>query len=469
MDAPQPPSRDPALRPALVAALLAAAWVLAHLDQPLVEDSLFWWVPQGLLIAEQGPLLRPAGALPEALLAGLSAQTTPPQWADGIPDYAHPPLWFAWLGLFVRLFGPHIEAIHLACLLPAMLAASGFAVLGQRLGGRWSGLALFGLPPFLAQLLRPELDLPLLAVTPWALLALHHGRWGFFALLGALAPWCKEPGVLLLAPALARAWDERRWRPEALAPLASLGAWALLHGAPAQPEHLPASLTAWAADLYWSLRIVFWEQGRGLLLVGGLLLGGRALLRPALRPALVQIAVWVGFFSVVGFFVSRTPGAAATHVRYFLPGMALAAVLLAGRHPYLALAGLFYLSARSPFGPEASLFGLHQAQAERAAAPQIAAQLEAGDRVWVGSYQAAALSQPWAGVVEAPLTGFFVYGPDTQPGALSPGDRLWQAAYGEPLGLLGRDLPLRCEAPLAVGEAWVRVCTVQDAGAADPG
>jgi hypothetical protein len=97
--------------------------------------------------------------------------------------------------------------------------------------------------------------------------------------------------------------------------------------------------------------------------------------------------------------------------------MALAAVLLAGRHPYLALAGLFYLSARSPFGPEASLFGLHQAQAERAAAPQIAAQLEAGDRVWVGSYQAAALSQPWAGVVEAPLAGFFVYGPDTRPGA----------------------------------------------------
>ena len=36
----------------------------------------------------------------------------PPQWADGLPDYGHPPLWFWWMGLSLRVFGPNHFAVH---------------------------------------------------------------------------------------------------------------------------------------------------------------------------------------------------------------------------------------------------------------------------------------------------------------------------------------------------------------------
>ena len=107
-----PPQATPNLSAELGAVLVALGVVLWGLDLPLVEDGLFWWVPQGLLAAETGPqwvLDRlPQAARPEAAL--------PPQWADGLPDYGHPPLWFWWMGLFLRAFGPNHFAVHLAAL-----------------------------------------------------------------------------------------------------------------------------------------------------------------------------------------------------------------------------------------------------------------------------------------------------------------------------------------------------------------
>lgn len=446
---PGPLSRS-SLLPIALAALAAASWVLLGLDAPLTEDALFWWAPQGLIVAERGLSLSPAGELP-ALMRSATAEALP-QWAGGIPDYAHPPLWFWWLGLFFRLFGPTVTAAHLACLLPAAASAAGFAALGARVAGRWSGLAVLLLPPYLAQLLRPELDLPLLAVVPWALLALVEGRWGWFFALGLLAPWCKEPGVLLALPAFARALQERRLHPAALAPLLGLGLWALVGPGLARPEHSPASALAWLADLRWALQLVFVEQGRWALLLGAAL-GWRGLRYPPVGLGLSFGLGWLLFFSGVAFFVSRTPGIAFTHVRYFLPGMCVLVVILAGRLPFLALLGLPFLRAPSPFGPEASLWGQDAARAEQAAAPWIAARLAEGERVWVGSYQAAGLSQPWAGYVAAPLHGLSVYGPDTLPAALAEGDLFVVAAYGEPAGRLGRELPLRSLTPFTVGEA----------------
>ncbi len=439
--------------PVAVAGLLAAAWVLANLRAPLVEDSLFWWVPKGLLAAEQGPRLVLDGPLPAAMRTG---GPVPPQWAGGLPDYAHPPLWAWWLGLALRL-SPSVEAVHLAALPAAVLAAAGFAALGARLGNRWSGLAVFALPPFLAQLLRADLDLPLLAVVPWAMVALIRGRWGRFAALGLLAPWLKEPGVLLAAPAVLRAWRERRWRPAALAPLAGLAAWGLLHRL-AEPERLPASPLAWLGDLAVAGRLVFLEQGRWLLLLG-LPWSGRLLRRPPARLALALGLVWTAFFAAVGFFATRGALAPLTHVRYFLPGMAVLVVVLAGRWPWLALLGLAWLRAPSPFGPEASLYGLDAARAERDAAPWIAEAARTGE-VWVGSYQAAALTQPWAGQVAEPVRGIRVYGPDTDPAAIPEGAVVVLAAYGEPAGRLAHALAWEEAARWRRGSAVVRAMRV---------
>ena len=47
-----PPQATPNLSAELGAVLVALGVVLWGLDLPLVEDGLFWWVPQGLLAAE---------------------------------------------------------------------------------------------------------------------------------------------------------------------------------------------------------------------------------------------------------------------------------------------------------------------------------------------------------------------------------------------------------------------------------
>ena len=417
-------------------ALLAAAWVLSQLSVPLVEDSLFWWVPKGLLAAQDGLTLALNGRLPEAMHTGPLGAATAPQWSGGLPDYAHPPLWYWWLGIFLR-FSPTVEAVHLACLVPAMAAGAGFAALGVRLGKPLSGLVVFALPPFAAQLLRPELDLPLLGILPWALIALLDRRWNRFALLGVLATLCKEPGVLLMAPAAVIAMQERRFRWQVLAPLLALGAWGLLHGWLARPERLPDGAVPWIVDLGTVLSIFFLEQGRWLLLAGLPLLWRE-------RPLGAFVLTWAVFFATVGFFANRGTLDTYTHVRYLLPGMAVAAVVMAGRWPWMALGGLLWLRTASPYGPEASLHGIDVARSGQDAAPWIQAQIDQGQTVWVGSHLAAALTQPWAGMVDVPTQGIRVYSIQTLPAELRPGSILIASGYGEPTGaiLAGRDTEL---------------------------
>lgn len=446
--------------PLVLAVALAAAWVLWGLDAPLVEDSLFWWVPKGLLAAQEGPGRALAGALPDAVTAGLTPETTPPQWRGGLPDYAHPPLWYAWLGMVLSQAAT-VQAVHLACLPPAVLAAAGFVALGHRLGNPWAGLAVLCLPPVVAQAWRPELDLPLLAAVPWALVALMDGRWRAFAALSALAVWCKEPGVLLVVPAVWRAARERRLRWEALAPLAALGAWGLAHPEGlATPERLPESLAGWVTrDLPLSFRLALVEQGRWLLLLGApLALWGKDRSLPHQLLAVFALT-WVVFFSVVGFSTGRSPGFVLTHVRYFVPGIAVLVVLVGSRWPWLALPGLLWLHDRSPYGPEGSLWGIDVGRAEAAAAPWV--DEEARRRpVWVGSYQAAGLTQPWAGRMHRPVMGFRVYAADTAPATLAVGSALLLADYGEPAGRLQRGLSLEEEQRWTVGDAHVVAYTV---------
>jgi len=446
--------------PLALAVALAAGWVLFGLDAPLVEDSLFWWVPKGLLAAQGGPARVLAGALPDAMTAGLTPETTPPQWRGGLPDYAHPPLWYAWLGLFLGQ-SASVHAVHLACLLPAVVAAAGFVKLGERLGNPWAGLAVLCLPPVVAQAWRPELDLPLLAAVPWALVALVDGRWRSFALLSALAVWCKEPGVLLAAPAVWRAARERRLRWEALAPLAALGLWGLLHPEGlAKPERLPADLASWLTrDLPLAFRLALVEQGRWVLLLGApLALWGKDRSLPHQLLAVFALT-WVVFFSVVGFSTGRSPGFVLTHVRYFVPGIAVMVLLVGSRWPWLALPGLLWMHDRSPYGPEGSLWGIDVGRAEVAAAPWIEAAARQGV-VWVGSYQAAGLTQPWAGRTPRPVLGFRVYSADTRPAALALGSTVLIADYGEPAGRLERGLSLEPVERWTVGEASVVAYTV---------
>lgn len=442
---------------------LAVAWGLWGLDAPLVEDSLFWWVPKALLVAEQGPGVVLAGPLPAAVQAGLTPETTPPQWAGGLPDYAHPTLWYTVLGAALAI-APEASAlttIHLVCTAVFAVAALGFVALGERLGAPWAGLAPLLLPPVLAQAWRPELDLPLLAAVPWALVALLRGHWGAFAALSALSVWCKEPGVLLVAPAVWRLWRERRLRWEAAAPLLALGLWGLVHGGLAGAETLPTSPMRWLTwNLPLSLRLAVWEQGRLLLLAAApLALWGRLGSLPH-QLALVLGLTWVGFFSVVGFSTGSSPGFVLTHVRYFVPGIAVLAVVVAGRWPVLAVPGLLWLHARSPYGPEASLWGIDVARAEAQAAAWIAQRPPSASTVWVGSYTAAAVTQPWAGRIDPPLEGFAMYNQSTDPAALSVGDVVLVADYGEPAGRLERGLTWVPSQTWTVHDASVRAFTI---------
>ena len=164
---------------------------------------------------------------------------------------------------------------------------------------------------------------------------------------------------------------------------------------------------------------------------------------------------WWLFFAAVGFFAGRGTLDSLTHVRYFLPGMAVATVLLGRRWPWLPLLGLVWLRARSPFGPEASLYGLDAARAERDAVPAVQQALAEGHRVWVGSYQAAGLSQPWAGMVEEPVGPVQIYALGTDPRQLQAGDVLFVAAYGEPAGSLLKAVRREARGEWSRGEATV--------------
>ena len=443
-------------------ALLPAIWVLCQLDAPIVEDSLFWWVPKALLAAEQGPRIAYANGLPSAVLEGLNQQTIPNQWSGGLPDYGHPPLWYWYLGIFLRA-SPSVEAIHLACLLPAMMVGAGFAALGAAIGNRWSGLSVLCLPPVLAQMLRPELDLPLLAIVPWALLALIRGQWLRFAILGIFASWIKEPGVLLVVPAVAKAWQERRLRLEALAPLLGLGAWAFIYGRLASPEHTPSDLVDWIKDLWACIQITSLTQGRFLLLIGLVLAWNHCRARPR-ELCLSFVVIWLLFFSYIGFLGGRGTADTLTHVRYLLPGMAVLATIGAARWPILALIGLFWLPIRSDFGPEASTYGVDMGRAEAQAASWIDDRCTDGATVWVGSYTAAGLTQPWSGVSEDRLSLFHVYGPETQAEDISNGSIFLEASYGEPVASIMNGLQVEEMKRWEVGDATLIAWRVQDHG-----
>ncbi len=417
----------------ILGALLAAAWVFVHFDAPLVEDSLFWWIPKALKAGEAGFPISPSGTLPAAMSTGILGQSNIPQWSGGLPDYGHPPLWYWWVGMWT-MNGATLTSIRLATLLPAMAAGAGFVTLGRRLGNGAAGFAVFAMPPFLAQLLRPELDLGLIAVVPWALLALLDRAWLRFSLLSALAVGIKEPGVLLVVPALLTAYQERKLRLAALTPLLAIGTWAWIHGGLAQPERLPDGVVGWATDLLTVLFILFVTQARFLLLLG--------IARFARERILTSfVLIWILFFATVGFFANRGTSDMFTHVRYLLPGLLVAVVILAQKRPWLAAFGLIFLHSSSAFGPEASMYGIDQAKAEKQAAEWIKTQAEAGETIWVGTHQAAGLSQPWAGIVNEPIEQVQIYGMSTQSTQIKAGDIVLETAYGEPSGaiLTGRD------------------------------
>ena len=167
---------------------------------------------------------------------------------------------------------------------------------------------------------------------------------------------------------------------------------------------------------------------------------------------------------MVGFLGGRDTAETLTHVRYFLPGMAVLATLCAARWPPLALLGLVWIQSRSPFGPEASTFGVDMARSEAQAAAWISEQTAGGSEVWVGSYTAAGLSQPWAGVVDTPLADIHVYHSGTRSEDIPDGAIFIEAAYGEPVAAikngLGVDEVMRWES----GDAWLVAWRVREHG-----
>lgn len=447
--------------PPALALLLTLGVLIAGIRTPIVEDSLFWWIPQALIMAERGLALSTGGPLPELMAATIPPEAMPTQWADGVPDYAHPPLWTWWLALWLRWFGASTVVIHLACAAPAVAIALGLVAVARRLGDPWLGPAALALPPLSAQLLRPELDLPLMAVTLWALVALIDGRWRIFVPLALIAPWIKEPGVLLVVPALIRArYDGLKRAPLALLPLISLGLWGIAHGGLAKAERLPAGLVGWLIDdLPDALWLNLVHHGRFLLLLG-LPLAWQRRHRVGVQLLAGFSLIWMLFFSVVGFKLQPNNPEPITHVRYFLPGMVVAALLLGQRSRLLPLVGLAFLQARSPFGPEANHFGLDAARAEAAAVPWIRAEISTGRRIWVGQYQGASLSQPWAGQIDEPIQGIAFYGQNTDPMQLSNGDGIVEAAYGEPMGLIDRVWNLSIDRRWTLGHAVVTASVI---------
>jgi hypothetical protein len=429
------------LTPEVFAAFFAAAIVLFGLGVPLMDDDLFWWTPKALMVAQDGPGFLLYGDLPAALNPHMPL---PRQWAGGIPDYGHPPLWFWWLGAWLKLLGASAKAVHLAVMPVAAAFGWGLAALMRRMGGHraaWGAAAVLICPPIVAQLWRGDTDMGLLALSTWALVALVDGRWGRFALLATLASWTKEPGVLLLVPALVACRFERRIRWQAFSPLLALLAWGLLHHwlsgwAFAGTERTPDGLLSWLSDvgavawlilgdqgrfLVWPLAAwAIWQAGgprRGTWIVGSF--------------TLTQI----GFFGSLNFLGGIDRIDRHTHVRYLGGGISSGAAVGLAANPWAALplaaGSLWTLKKEHPRGPEASLCGAETALALRAfhrAQPQVDGPL------WVGSYAFAQLTRPYAGVVDAPREGLQVYGPDTLPEQVS--GHVLHGAFGEPLGRL---------------------------------
>jgi hypothetical protein len=427
--------------PALFAATVATAIVLVGWDAPLVEDSLFWWVPKALWIAEHGP----TWILAELPTATRPETALPPQWQGGLPDYAHPPGWYHWVGGVLALTRDRLpihQAVHLAALPWAVLAGVGFSSLLRRLGGEaaaWAAPALLLMPPLATQLQRADTDLPLLGLTTWAIVALLDRRDGLFVVCACLATACKEPGVLLAAPALVAALVDRRRSVAFLAPLLVLGTWALIHYANtgwflAGTERLPESPGQWLQDVGAVLWIALGDQGRWLVwpLVAWALWRGTRPRRRALWILGAHTVVQLGFFATLNFLGGMDRVDRHTHVRYLLPGMAGGQALALGVAPIAALplaaTSLFFSREISPHGPEASHHGVDVGRALRIAAPH----LPSG--TWVGSYAWTQLTRPYAGVVKQPRDDLRLYAFATDPSEVQ--GHILHASAGEPLGRL---------------------------------
>ena len=507
----------------LAVALLPSLFLVANIHLPLMEDGLFWWVPRALLNAEAGPVWIAAGDLPLACLPHLPL---PPQWSGGLPDYAHPPLWFWYLSGWLSIAGAKAWVVHAACLPFVFLLSLGFAALARRLVPHHAHLAVLPVllsPPLLSQVLRPDTDLPLLTATVWSLVAILARRPWMFAMLASLAVWFKEPGLLLVVPAVVMGMRDRRFWLASILPPAALAAWAGIHlqqtgWALAGAERLPDGLGGFLADALQVSQIVMLDQGRWLVLTAALVgpalwAASRRPLRP-LSPAPDResvgfntphdpatthdrwdllvifsfLATQLVVFSGLNFLGGREGQQVFTHIRYLLPAITTATLLgmacafrtlrqLGRGRPgagwalgltALACAGLPMMGIRAPHprGPEANLFGRDQARAWQLASPRIAA-MSATTNTRVESYLFTALTRPYAGLVDKPTAGVLPFGPATVPEDLSPGDLLVHASYGEPLGRLG-EWSRENLAHLQVGQAWVNIDRVLTGRVAAP-
>ena len=155
--------------------------------------------------------------------------------------------------------------------------------------------------------------------------------------------------------------------------------------------------------------------------------------------------------------------------------LAVGAVAIAAILPWgwlFCLPGLLWLHTWSPFGPESSMAGINVAKTHKASTPWIQEQIAAGESVWVGSYMAAALTQPWAGVTSAPLSGFTVFGPNHEFSDKRITDSIVMvASYGEPAGALLHGRQWTVEATWQVGDSTLearRILPADQPDKADP-
>lgn len=494
---------------------LIYAWSLSW-NLPSLEDDKFWWIPQGMIVAERGLLLTPAGNLPLGLLPDLAAP--PPQWRDGVPDYGHPPLMFWYLGLWIRVLGPEMRTIHLSLLPLGLLGLFGMMRLtlelarGRRLAQVSASLVgiLWALcPPVVAQLGRADLDLALLAIVPWALEAIIRKRLFRFAMLSCLATGFKEPGVLLSAAVVpAVLWGHGRQRFVSLAagcaPFLALLGWALLHQwdvgwALASAERLPTTLLGWLNDLGAVTKFSMLEQGRWALLpwiVWGFWQGRGTATQTARWALLLFLIGQLAFFGTVNFLGGDPAHVAGTHWRYLLPALVPFFVLAGSSVACLPAApgttqariglalgtvsGLIalLLGTADWHGPprggvERNLYLQDLARAHQRAAAVAVTELktsasehaqESGQsvRLWIGSHAWVELRSPAVGSVQAVAMLSQVhtvqwYAQETQPESIQVGDLFLVSSHGEPLGLLEHRLSWKVLERIDEGSAWVEM------------
>ena len=294
-----------------------------------------------------------------------------------------------------------------------------------------------------------------MALTPWALIAILDRRDGVFAVVAGLATACKEPGILLAAPAFMACVIDRRKGWGWVTPPLVLAAWAGIHyletgWALASSERLPDSVLGWIRDVGTVAWIVLGEQGRFLLIPAAIWGALKAPRRRGLAIVGIHVLTQIGFFGTLNFLGGLDRLDAHTHVRYLIPGMlgacALAVALFPWNSGIVAILGLVFLHRPSKHGPESSLYGLDIARAVQAA--------EIPEGAWVGSYAWTQLTRPYAGVVDEPRDDLRVYRFGTAPEEID--GPIVEVCEGEPLGRL-QELDLVEVDRFEVRHAWVRI------------